>query len=394
VRRTSTARGHGFGNDGSETGDSGDDESDVDLDSEEVFDDRQENPEPQSKKDASVADYLPRSMLPTRAGFYLCKSDVDTVSEALAAKISEMSYSTSKTFASDYAVLEERASVRRQFSREHTASAVYLSNAAQALKTEGYVVLDEILLGTSIAKDLDSVLNFFASQFGGAGVTAPRDPWTNIFNTGEEAADERAKAARVGRMSVNRKSLADDLEIDHCNLYQAKLRVELALALLMDCLGESPESLSVPCTGSRLLLTVGTSRADCPRQSPHVDYALPAGPGLAPWTARPNPSYFIIASGAQPFPLHVWPFSHILSSGGDEARVRAISRAVPSLRIQVGGHSVLIARGDLFHAGAAGDETNTSSPTNIRMHLYASREGSRLLDAVHTPRHCDFRFHE
>jgi hypothetical protein len=251
------------------------------------------------------------------------------------------------------------------------------------LKTEGYVVLEDILLDSTISTDIDLVLNFFASKFGGVGVTAAGDPWSNIYNTGYQDADDRAEVSRLGRMTV------------HLHIYQAKLRVELALALLLECLDESPEGLYFPSTGGRLLLTVGAGRNDCPRQHPHADFALQDGPGSIPWTARPNPSYFLIASGAQSFPVHVWPFSHILSTANDEVRLKAVSRAAHSLMVDVPAYSVFIGRGDLFHAGASGSETNTtSSPTNVRLHLYAARTGSRLLDAVHLPQHCDFRFHE
>ena len=90
--------------------------------------------------------------------------------------------------------------------------------------------------------------------------------------------------------------------------------------------------------------------------------------GAVPWTDRPNPSYFLIASGAQSFPVHVWPFSHILSTGNDEVRLKAVSRAAHSLRVDVSAYSVFIGRGDLFHAGASGSETNTTSnPTNVRL---------------------------
>jgi hypothetical protein len=144
-------------------------------------------------------------------------------------------------------------------------------------------------------------------------------------------------------MTVPSKNIADDLEVGHLHIYQAKLRGELLLALLLDCLDESPEGLSFPNTGSRIFLTVGAGRNDCPRQHPHVDFALPDGPEPGPWTARPHPSYFFIASGAQAFPVHVWPFSHILSAANDEVRLKAVSRASHSLMIDVSAYSVLLA---------------------------------------------------
>ena len=369
---------------------SGGDE-DADLEADEPFDDRQQNPEPLSKVDPLVEACLPKSMLTTRARWYLSREVVSAVADTLAEIISNY---TRKSFAS-FPATPHSGNIRSRFISPETSPAIYLSKAAQSLKTEGYVVLEDILLDSTISRDIDLVLNFFASKFGGVGVTTAGDPWSNIYNTGDQHADDRAKSSRLGRMTVPRKNLADDLEVNHLHIYQAKLRVELALALLLECLDESPDSLSFPSTGSRLLLTVGAGRNDCPRQHPHVDFALPDVSGAVPWTARPNPSYFLIASGAQSFPVHVWPFSHILSTGNDEVRLKAVSRAAHSLRVDVSAYSVFIGRGDLFHAGASGSETNTTSnPTNVRLHLYAARTGSRLLDAVHLPQHCDFRFHE
>jgi hypothetical protein len=65
-----------------------------------------------------------------------------------------------------------------------------------------YVVLEDILLNSTISIDIDLVLNFFASKFGGVGVTAAGDPWSNIYNTGNLDADDRAKASRLGKMTV------------------------------------------------------------------------------------------------------------------------------------------------------------------------------------------------
>jgi hypothetical protein len=191
------------------------------------------------------------------------------------------------------------------------------------LKTEGYVVLEDILLDSTISRDIDLVRNFFSSNFVGVGVTAAGDPWPNIYSTRDQKSDDRSRDSRMGIITVTRSELADDLEVNHLQIYQSNLRVELALALLLECLDESPEGLSFPSTGSRFLITVGAGSNDCPRQHPHVDIALPDVPGSVARTARPSPRYFLIDSCAQLFPVNVWPFSHILSTANDEVRLKS-----------------------------------------------------------------------
>jgi hypothetical protein len=73
-----------------------------------------------------------------------------------------------------------------------------------------------------------------------------------------------------------------------------------------------------------------------------------------------------------------------------------ISKAAPSCLVPVNGYSVMIGRGDLFHAGSSGEETNTIclEPTNLRRHLYAARAGAKLLDAVHLQENGDFKYHD
>jgi hypothetical protein len=92
--------------------------------------------------------------------------------------------------------------IRDRFFSPETSPSVYLSKAAHSLKTDVYVVLEDILLDSTISIDIDLVLNFFASKFGGVGLTAVGDPWSNIYNTGNQDADDRANASRLGRMTV------------------------------------------------------------------------------------------------------------------------------------------------------------------------------------------------
>jgi hypothetical protein len=76
--------------------------------------------------------------------------------------------------------------------------------------------------------------------------------------------------------------------------------------------------------------------------------------------------------------------------------VKGIRKAVPSCLVPDNGYSVIIGRGDLFHAGSSGEETNTrgSEPTNVHLHLYAARAAAELLNAVHLFENCKFEYHD
>jgi hypothetical protein len=348
------------------------------------FDDVQQNPPPTDAADRAVAHALPEMLEKTRAKWYLTRAEVASLSKELVDNAAAFDL------------------VELMYGRAHAASSpelliclsdIYFLRAAEELRQQGFVVLDGILQRTSIADDLDGLLKHFAAAFSGVGVSkGAADPWENIYNGSDSAQEARLEKSRTGRMTVPRKHLADDLEVKFPHLYAAKLRIEFAIARLLQFVAEDPSTLRFPATGSRLLMTVGSESGECPAQRPHVDFELSPAPAANPWTLRPNPHYFAMVSAAQPFPLRVWPGSHILSNGPGK-RVQAVTRQAPSRLVDVSNYSVLICRGDLFHGGASGEETNKNArdPPNVRLHLYATRDGVKVLDAVHLPKNCEFR---
>lgn len=107
------------------------------------------------------------------------------------------------------------------------------------------------------------------------------------------------------------------------------------------------------------------------------------------------PSYFIMASGRDSFPLWVWPDSH-----NHACRVRdgmaGWSLVPPHARlITVPPFSVLMVRGDVVHAGAADADDHPrhgtggyvkatcAYPRNIRVHMYLRKAGEVISDAIY-----------
>lgn len=192
--------------------------------------------------------------------------------------------------------------------------------------------------------------------------------------------------------------------------------------------------MCIPRTGSRLLVT--TKGAE--RQRPHTDTPIPdgaygpdvaeelrpveVGAGTPPLTQVPEhlaaqhlaalfekqspasssrdagshaaPSYFVMASAEDGFPLWVWPDSHNYACrlrDGMEGK----SVPPPARLLQIPPYSVLIVRGDLVHAGAADvddhyrhglcgvKKVRSYYRRNIRAHMYVRKVGDTIQDAIY-----------
>jgi hypothetical protein len=237
----------------------------------------------------------------------------------------------------------------------------------------------------------------FSERFGSLD-----DPWINIINTNDARTDGMLIKRRVGRMTVSRKAITDDIEPRGLDgdetLYKKKLLVEVALGYVLERVKRQNSSrVQFPATGLRLLMTVAPRAGDCPRQTPHVDFELD-DEASRDWTPRPDPSYFMMMTGAHGMTLHVWPFSHVLGNG-PARRVEKLSAEVPNKLVHIPPYSIFVGRGDLVHAGAADTDLNPDSRElaykhNTRVHLYAVREGYHLLDAIGLPTEFRFRYHD
>ena len=86
-------------------------------------------------------------------------------------------------------------------------------------------------------------------------------------------------------------------------------------------------------------------------QNVHMDFERNNGSGL-PCRGLEHPGYFNMFSGKDPFALRVWRWGHKFVDGPDNV-VKQLSSMVPCELISVTPFSLLFARGDLVHAGAA-----------------------------------------
>jgi hypothetical protein len=268
----------------------------------------------------------------------------------------------------------------------------YFSREGQALREKGYCILPGIFVAET-KKQLDELVAHFMNRFSGLG--SPReqdDPWSKIYNTGEQV-DEDSDARTPGRYTTPREWFCDKLEVARNSFYMRKQHVEAYLALLVEFLGLHPDQkerrtdtgLFFPRTGARLLMTT----EGCPRQKPHIDFSeLPRT--TKPCSLRDLPSYFLIASAADPFKICIWPYTHVMMNCSPQVQ-RDLSKSWPMTVVEVPPYSVLVVRGDLVHAGAAAsDDPERNQPDrtymhNVRLHIYLVRECESLLDAVHLP---------
>jgi hypothetical protein len=345
-------------------GGSDDDENDEDH----MFDDTVENPCPTSAFDPSVEKHLPSFNQKSRAKYYLSMEELDSIKSNI---------------------------LTRSFTWD-----------VPELHFNGFVILESLFDKNEIGEAIESLLTHFRNKFSGpmdARKKPESDPWLNIVNANNET-DRTNATKRVGRMSVDKRALTDDLENENPELYKKKLLIEVALGLLMQKLTtglslrvENEQPIAFPLTGLRILMTAFSGKDPCPRQTPHTDFKPKvSGTEEGQWSARENPSYFIMVSGGDSFPIYVWPQSHSLGNGNGRV-VRRFSAEMPCKIITVPPYSVFVGRGDLVHAGA-GSEQETRKSTmpmyNTRIHMYAIRACDFLLDAIYLPADYKFRYHD
>lgn len=353
TRRGTVARGDA--SDGGSSGSSGDEQAE-----DPAFDDTVENPLPVTLKDPGVVAKLPAAVEKTRAKYYLTGEECAKVYDEL--------------------------------------SAMDFQERSLELLLNGYCTMKGVTTRDgATGSAVHGLLAAFSERFGSLD-----DPWINIINTNDARTDGMLIKRRVGRMTVSRKAITDDIEPRGLDgdetLYKKKLLVEVALGYVLERVKRQNSSrVQFPATGLRLLMTVAPRAGDCPRQTPHVDFELD-DEASRDWTPRPDPSYFMMMTGAHGMTLHVWPFSHVLGNG-PARRVEKLSAEVPNKLVHIPPYSIFVGRGDLVHAGAADTDLNPDSRElaykhNTRVHLYAVREGYHLLDAIGLPTEFRFRYHD
>ncbi len=127
--------------------------------------------------------------------------------------------------------------------------------------------------------------------------------------------------------------------------------------------------LHFPNSGGRVLIT----GKDAPKQVPHQDFSD---------DSMSKPSYFMIVTGRKPAPIWICDRSHHLMSYAP-AEQKELSKIFKMRKRTVPEASVLICRGDIVHAGAAGSDSVHKHCA--RYHMYFVRNGVQLQDAIHLP---------
>jgi hypothetical protein len=241
--------------------------------------------------------------------------------------------------------------------------------------------------------EMDLILDFskraFKNDGGKCCSHAPKPAFAKITNS-----FENTEAARLTSMRYQseRESFHQHLEERHGVMFEIKLKLDLAAALLLRDLGMKEHSL--PDTGGRLLL----SEPGCTAQPPHTDYAVryTESGGIVR-----DCSYFVMFSGREGATILVWPGSHhtaatfqrytdmlvtdrrnaslLIKNSKDLNRMEeAICGELKPQRVTMQPYSAFIGRGDLVHAGDA----HAGPEPHLRTHVHVTASQDKVLNII------------
>ena len=257
----------------------------------------------------------------------------------------------------------------------------------------GFFETDE---GDMLQSDVSLYLEHFHDDF-----TDEQAPgcFREIINLGVKK-DVGSIAAGMARFITPNDAVNETLEKKHPEVYKRKLRIEASIGLAAKQVGlnrstwRSSESvggveeneLEFPRSGSRVLLT----GRNCHAQNVHMDFERNSPSGRS-WRGLEYPGYFFMFSGKDPFVLRVWRSSHKFVDGPDND-VKKLSAMIPCELITVPPFSLLFARGDLVHAGAADADNRWRHALNtkkvykrcLRGHGYLPNRGYVLRDNIYS----------
>lgn len=135
--------------------------------------------------------------------------------------------------------------------------------------------------------------------------------------------------------------------------------------------------LFAPDTGGRLISTMSQHTR---RQIAHLDFVFPRGVKISPRTrAVENVPYFVIVTSSQETPIWISEGSHRFITVSETVMQELGKRCTLSL-FRIPPWSILFVRGDVFHAGAGGKETNGAHC--FRFHMYLIRRGVPIGDTI------------
>ena len=299
-----------------------------------------------------------------------------------------------------------------------------------ALFHRGFALLDGIL--TPMAKELSRFFRIAWNMYVDdeqrsdqehealEGSVKERKAWSPIWNDVNRGArsDEEDQEGRR-RMVTTRDGVGELLLKKSPSAFFAKLLLDACVGGIIDQLGTSSDwkseegPLKLPVTGGRLILT----EENCSRQSPHTDFSMGLDSKRGQGTEEEDvsvslppelhiPTAFAVATGPDPATLLVWPYSHAILSETIQSRgatsVRSLAPRLPARKVVIPPFSVLLARGDLVHAGTGGHDRpeiphstvgaeseevseEFEIPLSMRYHVYAKPVSTVLNDEVHVP---------
>ena len=135
----------------------------------------------------------------------------------------------------------------------------------------------------------------------------------------------------------------------------------------------------------RLAAPDGVGRIICrasretPAQIPHYEFSFSTKNELSPNGSLRHPLYFCMVTGKKYAPLWVLEGSHFFV-GVKYETMKELGKVHQLRLIYVPPNSILVARGDLLHALAGGEESFGDKAT--RFHRYVMRAGVALADTI------------
>lgn len=223
--------------------------------------------------------------------------------------------------------------------------------------------------------------------------------WSWIINRGAvEDSEEGGKG--VGRYMSKHRLVTETLEEGDAWGARARALQDARIGQAVSCLrlggssgsssststtavaaGSRPSvpSMFVPNTGGRWLVTV----KGCGRQTLHSDFAVQPEVAL---NDKGNPGFFTVTTGAQDVAIWLCPRSH-RDVGREMQEERTALRGVlperKAEKVRVAPYSILVARGDMQHCGAAYEDNGSQADAIVRYHMYFVPTGEVLPDGVH-----------
>lgn len=297
---------------------------------------------------------------------------------------------------------------------DDNAARCFFTGMREQLNAQGYCVLEGMLhdcslpaiVGDVAVPQVDSAHpNWYCALFesmarsfreqraSGSGGHEHQKVWDFSVNQGRKK-DDPLKRSRIGRYMTTNYGMTTAIEqspdrVSCCPL-QALLDARLGqvMAALSLCQAQADGSdygMQLPRTGGRWVVTT----KGCPRQQLHTDWALGLGieeDGEAENVDEGCAGYLVMGSGAEEMALWICEGSHKTVRLIPCKRVGDLGKVSVVNLITIPPYSILVARGDVLHAGAGWNDKGSSAPTDGRSASYHATfvsSGYDLPDGLH-----------